>query len=372
MAIRLLSVDVGGVLGTAPSMSAALAKAIGCDPRIASAVVGQLVHSAEMITDEVIDAVAWMLTEHGGSCSTDTISEIIHNPGELAPVPGLREEFLQPIREAHPDLHIVLNSNVPVTASQHVTAITNACGGLIDDAYFSCETGNAKGQGYRAFTQLTQDFPVHIDEVLHVGDKWREDVAAPLMAGARALWITSNPLSRKTPAKPDRFRTVAELRHAAIEIIRWVTEDIDRNARLVARGSVLLRNQHGEILTVRAPGERWHYLPGGRCRPYGDDDPAQTASRELAEEVNIRRALTPQDLVHTAWSCKETRSDGSNKILFTFDAGQVHTDDIDVIMQDGEVADIAWLPDNDSRLAPRELERLQSIARGERVIFQRD
>lgn len=63
---------------------------------------------------------------------------------------------------------------------------------------------------------------------------------------------------------------------------------------LIRVSAVVLHNETGQILTVRKRGTGKFMLPGGK--PEAGESPAQTAVREVAEEVGAH--LAPGDLTY--------------------------------------------------------------------------
>ncbi|QIZ37922.1 NUDIX domain-containing protein [Saccharopolyspora sp. ASAGF58] len=366
---RLLSIDVGDTLATGPSLTAALRDAADLPGDIVAKTVRTRLHCAPEITDQVIGTVASDL-----ELDISTVRDIVDNQGDLRVNPSA-QFALMAIRDAFPDIRIVLNSNATAAATHQTMTVKRAFAGIIDDYYISCETGFAKGVHYQAFTHIADDHQVYLDEIIHIGDQLEDDVEAALKQGCAAMLVHPDhaDLVEYAPAGPDRYRAAATIIDAAQTLRTWISEDHDTNPRLTVRGAMLIRDLDDRILIATGPSDHGkYYLPSGRCHPFFPQDPAATAVREIHEELGITLNLSKHDLLNTAWSHKETRRDGSNKIIFTFDAGHIDPEELTINPDHTEIADYKWATPEEAAdaLDPRELERLNDIEQGEHITFQ--
>lgn len=371
MPIRVVSWDVGGVLGGADSttsVTGALCDVTGTPREQVSRVVRERLHREHTISETVISAVATDLC-----VDPEVVRKIVFRRTELHLDPDVRAAVFT-LHHQFPHVRHVITSNATATGAHHADLVLDTYGPVIDEAFFSWQTGLAKGVDWQCWDQITQRLRVDPSEIVHVGDRWREDIEAPLMAGCRALWVRGDQRAHRRPAGPGRFRTVRSALEAPHELHDWIMQADDERSALAVRGSVLLRDQHGRLLITIGPddarrGKRWT-LPGGRAPSYGNEDPAATAMREIREELDITTSLSSQDQKLVAWSENET-STGGNKIVFVYDAGFVDSDSL-VVTRSEEIAAYRWASPDECHdlLDPPEKERLDAIDRGQAQLYQ--
>lgn len=365
--IRVVSCDLGGWLGDTdgPSLTAALSQASQRPPEAVAAAVREHLHRAPVLTDAIVEAVAAQV-----NLEPTTVREIAETSSQLRTDP-LTRQVLTDLNRNFPRVRWVINSNASPAAIGHATEVQRDYGEMFSHAYVSCRTGWAKGHDWQAFGQITGDLRVGAHEIVHIGDKYVEDVIEPLLNGCRALWVGQAAASAtiKPPAGPDRFRVATNAIEAAAVLHDWLSEDEPRPA-LPLRAAVIC--WAGDLLLItRGPDDRWWHLPGGRCSSYTGEDPAQGAARELREELGLELPIQKSDQVLVAWSEGEA-STGQNKVLFLFDASHHVRAPLPLDRDEAEIAEGDWVPWDRARqlLHPREVERLDAIARGESCLYQ--
>ncbi|WP_338596879.1 NUDIX domain-containing protein [Saccharopolyspora sp. SCSIO 74807] len=351
--ISVVSLSVDRLLGHTygQSLGDALATASPKEPATVAAVVRTHLHTATAIGDDLIRQVAADL-----ALPPRQLADLLHTPRPLLLNPTARA-LIAGLRDACPDIRVVVCSNLAAADHTHANAVRDELGQLLDAAYFSCETGLAKGTGPPVFEHLARSHGVEVAEIVHVGDTLLEDVQAPLLAGARALWVHPDHARIPRVAGPDRYRAVPDLAEAICELREWMPESQPRPA-LPVRAAALIRDAQQRILLVRGPDDEDFSLPGGRCEAIGSDSPPTAMAREVHEE--LRLAVTPGKLVWAGWSEAESAT-GDNKIHFVFEAHIVGTS---VPVPDaGEVAEICWSGHHEALrlLHPAEADRLHRI-----------
>ena len=146
-------------------------------------VVRTRLHTATTITDELVRHVAGEL-----ALAPRQVADILTTPRPFVLDPTARA-LVSGLRDACPDLRIVVCSNLTAADLGHADTVRAELGSWLDGAYFSCETGLAKGTGPAVFEHIAHTNGLDVTEIVHVGDKLPEDVHSPLLAGSRALWV---------------------------------------------------------------------------------------------------------------------------------------------------------------------------------------
>src|SRR3954447_11232391 len=128
-------------------------------------------------------------------------------------------------------------------------------------------------------------------------------------------------------------------------------------ARPRVAAGVLVHDDQGRVLMVRPTYKDGWDIPGGYVEP--DESPAQAAERELAEELNLRRA--PGRLLVVDWAPHPAEGD---KLLFVFDGGTLTPTAVDGLqLGPREIAEARyWLLDDVQQLAPARLVRRLELA----------
>src|SRR5919202_3650578 len=121
-------------------------------------------------------------------------------------------------------------------------------------------------------------------------------------------------------------------------------------ARPRVAAGLLIRDQQGRLLMVRPTYKDGWDIPGGYVEP--EESPKRAAERELAEELNLRRA--PGRLLVVDWAPHPAEGD---KLLFVFDGGTLTESEVAALRPDGdEIAESRfWRADDLDELAPARL-----------------
>src|SRR3954447_3985850 len=121
-------------------------------------------------------------------------------------------------------------------------------------------------------------------------------------------------------------------------------------ARPRVAAGMLVHDDQGRVLMVRPTYKDGWDIPGGYVEP--DESPAQAAERELAEELDLRRA--PGRLLVVDWAPHPAEGD---KLLFVFDGGTLTASEVAALSPDGkEIAQARYWDTSDvDALAPPRL-----------------
>ncbi|MGW1947598.1 HAD family hydrolase [Streptomyces sp. NPDC001940] len=176
----LVTVDVGGTLGTAdgPGLAMRLAEASPLLPARAREVMRTGLHTQAALTETVVAEVCEAL-----EVPADAF------PRDLSPAPfRLFPGTVKALRRISAVATVVTLSNVTC-----VDADTEGLRGLlspwVSDFFPSCRIGHTKPDT-RAFQAAVDHFGVRPDRVIHVGDDWACDIVGAVESGIRAVWIS--------------------------------------------------------------------------------------------------------------------------------------------------------------------------------------
>lgn len=109
----------------------------------------------------------------------------------------------------------------------------------------------------------------------------------------------------------------------------------DSDGRTITVSAVLLRDESGNILTVRKRGTSAFMLPGGK--PDQGESPAETALREAEEELGVR--LDP----HALEPLLTCRAPAANEPGYTVVASVFTHPPVPVPGVSAEIAELRWL-----------------------------
>ena len=216
----LIVVDVGSTLGrftgVGRSTTTVLASlAPPAFPReLIARTVCRILHRAPALTEEVIrevcdelhiDRDAWPEQWPTSSFEPyDDTVDCLARLAELGPVVAL--------------------SNLSVTGRPRMEALAHACGKYLADIYPSYQLGACKPA--RWLWRYAADLHgVRANQVIHVGDRWAEDVLGPLSVGGRAVWVKRKDVSvpGDTAMLPGEQWTAVEGLAAAVGVVEeWV------------------------------------------------------------------------------------------------------------------------------------------------------
>lgn len=372
MPIRALSCDIGGIITHTAGLSVTTALTELSPPDVpdeaVEAAVCEHLHRSAEITQDAVEQVA------AASCLSaqavwQVMTDVAAATMEIDPQFRL---LLESLLATEPDLRVVLTSNGTPAARANNARVREHLSGLLSGCYISCEIGMAKGHDWQLWAKIARDLAVEPQEIVHLGDKRRGDVDAPLQAGLRVLYLDPAHEDYRAPAGPDRYRGVSTLTEAFEEFARWVAESRlrDRPA-LAVRCSTLIRDYRDRTLITIAPddparGKLWTF-PGGRLAARGRESPAHCARRETREELGVDLELSDDDLLYYGWSYAET-SNGDNKIHWIFDGGRHNSDEIVLRLDPVEIREARWASTEELKelLDPSERQRLRDIEAGHR------
>lgn len=314
---RLAAFDLGRTLaytcGDGPSLGEQLTEASPLHPRRVAKIVRTYLHSVATITPQMCTKVSDLLQIDPG------LLENYRSPG-LKLLPATRP-LLERMRAL--GIPVVIISNGCELDRDDAVVVRRELGDLLAGIYLSREQGIAKPDR-RIFELAAREQGIPVSDMVHVGDKLLDDVQGALHAGARALWVNPHHATTYLPVGLDRYRSAEDLDTAADLLIDWFTGDASTNGLVVprlpptlpVRAEVLIENDQGQILCMRAPEDDLWTFSGGRLETYGGDSPAVAAAREVFEELGLSVVLG-KDPDLTCWSRGEA-SDLSNKMILTF------------------------------------------------------
>ncbi|MCX2729453.1 NUDIX hydrolase [Saccharopolyspora sp. NFXS83] len=359
--IRLVVLD-GELLGTVAGQQ--LGAALTAASPLAAATVADVLRRTLLPRAQTTpDLIQQLATEL--ALPPKKVRTLLHAPRPLLLVPTARA-LLTGLRDACPNTLIVVCANLAAADTGHGDLIRAELGPLLDATHFSFRTGHTTGSGPDLYEFLSDCHQVAVAEMIHVSHHLH-DLHIALLAGCRALHISSGPDQPPGPAGLDRYRATADLLTAITELQRWIPASQPRPT-LPVRAAALVRNTAGELLIVRGPDDEKFCFPGGRCKSLGPDAPPQAMVRELHEQ--LRLSVTPGRLLWAGSSESET-STGESKIHFLFEA---HLRGTTVPDPDPtEIADYCWATNNDALhlLHASEADRLVRITRGQHHGWQR-
>jgi FMN phosphatase YigB (HAD superfamily) len=118
---------------------------------------------------------------------------------------------------------VVALSNLSVTGAPRLDALADSCGKYLGHIYSSYQLGACKPARW-LWRYVADHHGARSDDVIHIGDRWAEDVLGPLSVGGRAIWVNHSGLGLppKRPAQPDRLAMVGRLAAAADVVERWL------------------------------------------------------------------------------------------------------------------------------------------------------
>lgn len=114
---------------------------------------------------------------------------------------------------------VVALSNVPVTSAPAIRMLADTCGTYLNEIYTSYGLGSCKPARW-LWRYIADLHGVTPQQIIHIGDRWAEDILGPLSVGARAVWIKSPNVVRPTRGiAPDRGWTVVDELPAAVTAV---------------------------------------------------------------------------------------------------------------------------------------------------------
>ncbi|MDT0493144.1 HAD family hydrolase [Kitasatospora albolonga] len=182
----LVTVDVGGTLGTAdgPGLAMRLAEASPLPAARAREIMRSSLHTRPSLTESVVTEVCGALRVPPEAF-----------PRDLPPAPfRLFPRTIEALERISVVATVVTLSNVTC-----VDADTDGLRALlspwVSDFFPSCRIGHSKPDP-RAFHTVAEHFGTDPGGLFHVGDDWACDIVGAVEAGTRAVWISRG---RKVP-----------------------------------------------------------------------------------------------------------------------------------------------------------------------------
>jgi FMN phosphatase YigB (HAD superfamily) len=178
--ISLITVDVGGTLGTAtgPGLAMRLAAASPLPASQVRTIIRGRLHTQPEITAEIIDAISADLRIPPNSAHFEAPA------APFTPFP----DALRALSELAGLATVATLSNVTC-----VDAVTERLTALLAPyvaGYFpSCEIGYAKPDP-RAFLSVASRYGAEPGQVVHIGDDWACDAEGAASVGMHAIWIS--------------------------------------------------------------------------------------------------------------------------------------------------------------------------------------
>ncbi|WP_344419494.1 HAD-IA family hydrolase [Amycolatopsis minnesotensis] len=116
---------------------------------------------------------------------------------------------------------VVTLSNMAVTGGpERVAAVRAAHGHQLEEVYTSYRLGGAKPEPW-LWRMIADRRGVHIDRVVHIGDRLDADVYGAYFAGARVVHLRKEGSTVYPPFSGDHIRTVFRLSDAAAAVRAW-------------------------------------------------------------------------------------------------------------------------------------------------------
>jgi FMN phosphatase YigB (HAD superfamily) len=176
----LVSVDVGGTLGTAdgPGLTMQLVKASPLPPERTRAILRSSLHTRPALTDTLVSEVCEAI-----QVPTETF------PRDEPPAPfSLFPGTIEALHRISSVATVVTLSNV-TCADADTDGLRALLSPWVNDFFPSCSIGYTKPDP-RAFRTVTDHFGRRSDGLIHIGDDWTCDILGAVEAGARAVWIS--------------------------------------------------------------------------------------------------------------------------------------------------------------------------------------
>lgn len=118
---------------------------------------------------------------------------------------------------------VVALSNMSVTGRPRIEALAHACGKYLTEIYPSYQLGACKPARW-LWRYVADLHGLRAHQVIHIGDRWAEDVLGPVGVGGRAVWIRRKdvPVPGDTTTLPAERWTAVDGLTAAVEVVeQW-------------------------------------------------------------------------------------------------------------------------------------------------------
>jgi FMN phosphatase YigB (HAD superfamily) len=219
--IGLITTDVGDTLGRflTPKVGDILSALSGIPPIEGKSWIideeeRRFLHTTPELTDKVIyDLCGALLIDRrewpdpwprGGFRAYPYTNSVLAELRTIAPVAAL--------------------SNISVLGSTRMDDLAEQCGAYIEDIYTSYAMRRRKPDP-RLWIDIADVYGVPVDEVVHIGDRWVNDICGAFHAGARAIYLTGtredhNPVPPHDEMR-ERVAIVNDLRDVPAVIRTW-------------------------------------------------------------------------------------------------------------------------------------------------------
>ncbi|WP_405842623.1 HAD family hydrolase [Streptomyces platensis] len=176
----LVTVDVGGTLGTAdgPGLAMRLTEASPLAPAKARAIMRAGLHTQPELTDSVVAEVCEALEVPPDAFPRDL------PPAPFRLFPGTAEA----LRRISAVASVVTLSNVTCVDAD-TEGLRELLSGWVSDFFPSCRIGHTKPDP-RAFHAVIDHLGASPSRVIHVGDDWTCDIVGAVESGIKAIWIS--------------------------------------------------------------------------------------------------------------------------------------------------------------------------------------
>lgn len=216
----LIVVDVGSTLGrfVGPGRSTTAVLASLTPPtfprELVARTVCRVLHRASTLTEDVIREVCDELHIYRGAWP------------ELWPASSfeLYDDTVDCLARLTVLGPVAALSNLSVTGRPRMEALAQACGKYLTEIYPSYQLGACKPARW-LWRYVADQHGVRSHQVIHIGDRWAEDVLGPLGVGGRAVWTRRKdvPVPGDTTALPAERWTAVDGLTAAVEVVeQWV------------------------------------------------------------------------------------------------------------------------------------------------------
>lgn len=219
--IGLITTDVGNTLGVfpKPSVNDLLYELSGIPAVEGRAwIVGEeerrFLHTVPELTSKVvsdicnallIDRRAWLDPwPRGAFTSYPYANAVLAELRRIAPIAAL--------------------SNIPILDDTRMADLAQQCGEYIEDIYTSCAMRRRKPDP-TLWLDIATAYRVRVGDVVHIGDRWVNDVCGAVAAGARAVYLASTRHDHR-PIPPyddiaDHVAIVGDLRDVPAVLRAW-------------------------------------------------------------------------------------------------------------------------------------------------------
>ena len=131
---------------------------------------------------------------------------------------------------------VVVLTNISMVSASCIRELAQKCGDFIDEIITSYDAGVRKPNP-RLWTDIARVYNVPASKIVHIGDRWNNDVLGAASAGARAIHVCGTrhhqrpaPMQDEWPVGLDRISVVPTLEQVPAVIRQWIDDDLPRMA----------------------------------------------------------------------------------------------------------------------------------------------